>query len=320
MARDTKPFFCAHCGHTGPRPAGNLCPKCGKNASPIKGPMLSAKIVGIIAAISCPIVFFVYLFMTNEQILNEMRYIRQPRQNSFFIGIDVSATIETDIIEKLKTSLTERLRVFVGDEAVSYGVMTFGNAGCGEQSFLEITSGPAPQDMMTFGWRVEDPLSRIKTAVISPRDTKPLTTPLYCLLETILPRQEGSRIIIFSDLMNDDSDCPTQFDFPEEALTDFGKNPKGQIIFLYPTPPMASENAQLNQSLLAKQQSFIDQMNALGHAGKLRVFFFHIPDDPLDRLDFLESQFQTAIPATTFEIVKERTYRVMQTIVSAVRG
>jgi hypothetical protein len=260
-----------------------------------------------------------YLYFTNKQVAAEIRQIRQPRPNLFYVGIDVSATISTDIIEKLKDALIERLKNFVGDEAVAYHVTTFGNPGCAQRSFSEIVSTHSPADAVTFSWKVEEKIKEISIAKVTVRDTAPLTTPLYCFLETVLTEEIGGRIIIFSDLMNDDSDCAEQFLFPEEIITTFGADPRGQIIFLYPTPHL-TENQELNQRSIKKQQEFINRMNELSRQGKVRVFFFHIPDDPLERMSFLRSQFQKAIPTTTFDVVWERTTRVFQTLVSAVRG
>jgi hypothetical protein len=154
---------------------------------------------------------------------------------------------------------------------------------------------------------------------VAPRDTTPLTTPLYHFLESQLPPRAGGRIIIFTDLMNDDSDCDQQFIFPEAALEAFGDNRSGQVVFLYPTPRL-TDNAELNQRIIDRQGKFIDEMKTLANKGKIRAFFHHIPDEPLERLAFLESRLQRAIPATTFDVVWERTSKMLNTIVSAVRG
>ncbi|MFP4347991.1 MAG: hypothetical protein ACOCWY_04440 [Thermodesulfobacteriota bacterium] len=261
----------------------------------------------------------VFLFFTNEEVSTELRQVREPMPNQFFVGIDVSATISTDILEKLKKALISRLRNFIGDEAVSYTVTTFGNPGCGMDSVSRIVSTRSPDDPMAFSLQVEDDITEIDITKVAPRDTEPLTTPLYCFLENTLPRHAGGRIIIFSDLLNDDSDCEKQFIFPENAIVEFGKNKSGQIIFLYPTPHL-TDNPDLNQRIRDKQNDFIARMKALSSQGKVRAFFYHIPDDPLETLEFIRSQIQNAIPTTTFDVVWERTSKVLQTIVSAVRG
>lgn len=320
MAQETKTFFCPHCGYTGVHPAGGLCPKCGKNTRRSKRFPISIRAAAILLLIAGMAGYLTFICVSNEDIKTELRQVRQPRPNQFFIGIDVSATIDYDTLEKLKSTLIERLRIFVGDDAVSYTVTTFGNPGCGPRSFTRLFEGASPSDMMTFGWSVEEKIRAVEPTEIAPRDTKPLTTPLHCLMEEILPRHKGGRIIIFSDLMNDDSDCLRQYDFPTEVITAFGQDPNGQIIFFYPTPQLTQGNAALNREIMKHQQSFIEKMTALKTAGRVRVFFRSIPDDPLERLDFLESEFQSAIPATMFDLVMERTTRVLHTIVSAVRG
>ncbi|GBC59461.1 hypothetical protein DENIS_0400 [Desulfonema ishimotonii] len=313
---------CPQCGYTGLKPSGGLCPKCGarvksRNASPPffvrKGfyiPFLVLLIIG--GGIS-------YLFFTSEDVATELRQIRQPMPNRFFVGIDVSATISTDTLEKLKDAVTDRLRNFIGDASVSYRILTFGNPGCAEQSLHTIVSAQSPDDPVTFGWQVEEKIREIRVTKIAPRDTTPLTTPFYHFLETVLPERSGGRVIIFSDLMNDDSDCPRQFIFPEAAIEAFGADKNGEIIFLYPTPHLTG-NTELNRRTLARQQEFIDHMKTLGSQGKVRVFFHHIPDDPLERLSFIKSELKNAIPATAFDVIWERTSKVFNTIVSAVRG
>jgi len=261
----------------------------------------------------------VFLFFTNEDVATELRQVREPMPNQFVVGIDVSATISTDILGKLKNALISRLRNFIGDEAVSYTVTTFGNPGCGMDSVSQVVSTQSPDDLMTFSMKVEDEINEVDITKVAPRDTAPLTTPFYSFLEHILPRHAGGRIIIFSDLMNDDSDCDEQFIFPEEAIVEFGKNKSGQIIFLYPTPHL-TDNPELNQRIRDKQNEFIARMKALSSRGKVRTFFYHIPDDPLETLEFIRSQLQNAIPTTMFDVVWERTSKVLQTIVSAVRG
>jgi len=317
-----KSRFCPKCGYTGIK--GSLCPKCGAK---VKGSVSSSvplfiknkKIFIPVFIIIFILGIMVFLFFSNENIANELRQVRQPMPNMFFVGIDVSATISTDTLEKLKDAVIERLRQFIGDETVSYTVSTFGNPGCASRSFSEVISTSSPKDAVTFSWKVEEKIQKISITKVAPRDTTPLTTPFYYFLEKILPERAGGRIIIFSDLMNDDSDCPEQFIFPEEVITKFGENKNGQIIFLYPTPHLTN-NDELNRRILKKQQEFIDQMQDLSNQGKIRVFFYHIPDDPLERMEFIKTQLHNSIPTTMFDVVFERASKVFSTIVSAVRG
>lgn len=260
-----------------------------------------------------------YLFATNEEVAAELRQVQQPRPNRFFVGIDVSATISTDTLEKLKDGLTDRLRNFVGDGAVSYQVVTFGNPGCGSDSFRDVVSTQSPEDALEFQWKVEEKIREINITKVAPRETAPLTTPLNCFMQHFLPENVGGRVIIFSDLMNDDSDCREQFTFPEKVVVQYGQNKNGQIIFLYQKPHL-TDNPELNQRNIEKQEAFIERVRKLSLAGKVRVFFFLIPDDPLERLAFIKFQLKNGIPATTFDVVMERASKVVHTIVSAVRG
>jgi len=72
--------------------------------------------------------------------------------------------------------------------------------------------------------------------------------------------------------------------------------------------------------LINKQEKFIKEMRKLSSQGKVRVFFYHIPDNPQKRLPFLKSKLQNSIPATTFEVIWERVSKIINTIVCAVRG
>jgi len=264
----------------------------------------------------------VFLYFTDEGVATEFRQIQQPKPNRFYIGIDVSATIDPDTLADFKNNVTERLKNFIGDQAVSYQIDSFGNPGCERNSVRRVVSTESPKDDKAFKRDVESKIQRVAIAQIPPsgRTSAPLTTPLnYLLGEDILPKWEGGRILIFSDLMNDDSDCPRQNPFPEEAIKNFGKNKEGQIIFLYPTPQLTN-NPELDERIMAKQREFITRMESLRSDGHIRVFFYHIPEIPEDRSSFMHSQLQNAIPTTMFEIIWERASRVVDTMVSAVRG
>jgi len=260
----------------------------------------------------------VFLYFTNEGVANEFRQVRQPNPNRFFVGIDVSATIDPDTLDDFKSNVTSRLKNFVGDEAVAYNIASFGNPGCGKESIVSVVSTQSPKDQTAFKYEVEKKLQTVSPATESVPG-KPLTTPLYCLMKQVLTEWVGGRIIIFSDVMNDDSDCTEQFVFPEKEITNFGANRNGQIIFIHPTPRLTS-TPDLNRRIMKRQQKFISKMEDLFDEGIIRTEFHHIPDDPVQRRKFMKDQLERHIPSTTFEIVKERVSRMMHTIVSAVRG
>lgn len=269
-------------------------------------------------AIVAVIALVVYMYFTNEGVANEFRQIKQPKPNKFYIGIDVSATIDPDTLSDLKDTIISRLENFIGETTVSYTISIFGNPGCGLKSISDVVAVESPEDEDAFEYEVEKKIDEISVAKVNALDTEPLTTPLYCLLQKVLPGRKG-RVIVFSDLMNDDSDCGEQFYFPEDTLTKFGADKQGQIIFLYPTPRLTDSEDE-NQKKLAQQQAFIDQVQQLRDDGKVRAYFYHIPDDPSDRTDYIQSKLQDAIPVTAFEVVLERVGKMVDTIVSAVRG
>lgn len=253
----------------------------------------------------------VFFYFTNEGVANEFRQVRQPNPNLFHVGIDVSATIDSGMLDDFKNNVIFRLKNFIGDEAVSYHVSSFGNPGCGKASFSSIVSARSPKDETAFEWEVQKKILSVSPAR-KPGPGRPLTTPLYCLLDQVLTDSVGGRVIIFSDLLNEESDCPTvPCAFPERAITKFGADKNGQIIFLYPTPHDLKKK---------DQQDFIDQMQKLASEGKIRAFFYHVPDGPGEISAFMKAQLQNSIPATTFEIVQERVSKMVDAIVSAVRG
>ena len=263
------------------------------------------------------------LYFMKKDFASEVRQIRQPRPNRFFLGIDVSQTIRPDILSDFKDALISRLQNFVGHGEVSCHIAVFGLPGCGKETISHILSTSSPQDQKTFGRTVEE---SIRTISISRRpgskeDTTPLTTPLFYFLGEILPEKAGERVIIFSDLVNDDGGCQ-EYPFPAKAFEEFGRHKGGQIIFLYPVPYIRGEYAtpDLPERLISKQKEFIASVQELSQKGRLRAFFYHVPDDSRNRISFLKSQLQNAIPATAFEIVWGRVSKMIDTIVAAVRG
>jgi hypothetical protein len=265
--------------------------------------------IGVVVA--ALIIFVGVMYFVSDGVASEFRQIRQPAPNLFYIAIDVSATIEPATLFDFKYNLVSRLRQFIGEEAVSYHVVTFGNPGCGMESVQEVVSTRSPPDETAFTYEVENEIREISVPEIDPTSTKPLTTPLHALLKTVLPQRKGGRFIFFSDLLNEDSDCPRQHPFPEAALKAFGEDKTGQLIFLYTTPHPSKEE---------KQQAFIQRMREMANRGEIRAFFYHVPDDPEDRSSFMESQLEKSIPATTYEVVMERASRMVDSIVTAVRG
>ncbi|MCP4345083.1 MAG: hypothetical protein GY795_06100 [Desulfobacterales bacterium] len=266
------------------------------------------------------IILSVVLFFTNEGVATEFRQVRQSKPNLFFVGIDVSATIDKDTLEDFKNNVVSRLKHFIGEQSVSYAISSFGSPGCAKKSVKNIVSTKSPEDESSFTWKVKKKIRNISVSKLPPATSRiRLTTPLNYLLQSVLPKRTGGRVIIFSDLLNDDSDCPRQYPFPKKAITEFGKNKQGQIIFIYPTPRL-TKTPKYNERTIKSQLDFIEKMRKLSNEGKVRTFFYHIPDDPAKRSRFMKSQLQNAIPVTQFEIIMERVSRVIDTMVSAVRG
>lgn len=263
------------------------------------------------------------LYFTKKNFASEVRQIRQPRPNRFFLGIDVSQTIRPDILSDFQDALISRLQNFVGHGEVSCHIAVFGLPGCGRETISHVLSTSSPQDQETFRRTIEE---RIRNISISRRpggigDTTPLTTPLFYFLGEILPKRAGERVIIFSDLVNDDGGCQ-EFPFPVKAFEEFGLHKGGQIIFLCPAPYIPGEYAtpDLPKRHIKKQKEFITSVQELSKKGKLRAFFYQVPDNTQERVDFLKSQLRNAIPATAFEIVWGRVSKMIDTIVAAVRG
>jgi hypothetical protein len=263
------------------------------------------------------------LYLIRKDFASEVRQIRQPRPNRFFLGIDVSQTMRSDILSDFEDALISRLQNFVGHGEVSCHIAVFGLPGCGKEAIGHILSTSLPQDQETFRRTVEQ---RITNISISSRpggiaDTTPLTTPLFYFLGEILPESFGERVIIFSDLVNDDIGCQ-EYRFPVKAFEEFGLHKGGQIIFLYPAPCVRGDYAtpDLPERLIKKQKEFIASVQELSQKGRLRAFFYHVPDNTQERVGFLKSQLRNAIPATAFEIVWGRVSKMIDTMVAAVRG
>jgi len=267
------------------------------------------------------VITMVSLYFTNKDFATEIRQVRQPKPNRFFIGIDVSQTIKSDTLATFNQALIARLRHFIGDEKVFYHISVFGLQGCGRDAIAEVVSTHSPKDVPSFNWKVERRIKWISIAGKSnENDEIPLTTPLFCFLEKILSKKIGERVIIFSDLVNDDEGCDVHYGFPLETILKFGADKKSQIIFLYPTPFVSYKNPALQKRLIKKQKDFLVEMRKLSDKGKVRAFYYHLPDDPMKHDRFLGSHLTKSIPSTVFEIVWERVSRMLDTIIGAVRG
>jgi hypothetical protein len=267
------------------------------------------------------LIAIVSLYFFKKDFATEIRQVRQAKPNRFFIGIDVSQTVKSDALAAFNRALIERLRHFIGEEEVFYQVSILGIQGCGMDAVEEVVSTRAPKDARSFGRKVERRIKGISTARRSGEDDKrPLTTPLFCFLKKILTERIGERVIIFSDLVNDDEGCQTHYLFPLEEILKFGADKKSQIIFFYPTPHVPYHNPSLQKRLMKQQEDFLLDMRELSSNGKVRAFYCQLPDDPIQRDRFLASHFTKSIPSTIFEIVWDRASRMLDTIVAAIRG
>lgn len=328
MTKASKYGFCPKCGYTfgggvsSPEASKKRCPKCGTNLDKVVRTSVfrSRKLYfwfGLLAVIAGVIATF---YFTQEDVAMEIRQLREPRPNRFYVGIDVSATIDAEMLEYFKSSITERLKNFVGDSNVYYDITMFGRPGCGRAAVKPLISAQSPPDENTFEWDVQKKINDITVTQKTKSSRRvPLTTPFYYVMGKVLPEYIGGRVIFFSDLLNDDGDCRKHFPFPDDLLKEFGHNTSSQLIFLYPTPPL-TENAEINQKILGRQQQFIEKIKEFTKKGNLRAFFYHIPDDRSKRDDFIRRKLKIAIPTTTFEIIWERVTKIIDTMVSAVRG
>ena len=74
----------------------------------------------------------IFLTIFHRDVGVEFRQIRQPKPSRFFIGIDISQTINPEVLFDFKVSLIERLKYFVGNKRVYYHISVFGVPGCGQ--------------------------------------------------------------------------------------------------------------------------------------------------------------------------------------------
>ena len=266
----------------------------------------------------------VYFYNTNKPFALEIQQVQQKRPVKFSMGIDVSQTIANDVLMDFKDATILQLKALTGENEIFYSISAFGMPGCGDERFFEVVATQAPKDEVTFVWKVDERLRSLSIAHGSQDDVEetPLTTPLYRFLEGALAANPGGRVIVLSDLVNDNRGCGAEEPFPEQALADFGTNVKGQVIFYYPTPILYGEfdTPRARQSLLNKQAAFIQRVKALSHAGQVRAFFYHLPDDPADRQAFLNTHLQKSIPETEFQVLWERVSKVAETYIHGFRG
>ena len=262
-----------------------------------------------------------YFYFTNEDVAREVRQIRLPRPNHFYVGIDVSASIPDDMLDDVKRALVERLEHFVGQKTVTYIVSVFGLPGCGEDSMAGVAAGLSPKDTETFRNRVERPVMAIASVqdASAVGSSRPLTTPLYHFLQKAMEARKGERVIIFSDLVNDDRGCPEQHWFPMKAFEEFGRHSASQILFVY--PDLSSVQSKTRDAKKAREQkSFIKAVEKLVEDNKVRAFFYPIPYQSAQRRQFLETRLREAVPETVVEVFVDRASNVLGSIVAAVRG
>ena len=320
---------CPKCGYIfGKNQADTIdetCPKCGIRIGKWKAPSLLRAFAAVaILLFIVSICICVSLWFTNREVAIELRQMQQPMANSFYVGIDVSGTIRLDTLADIRENLISRLRKFIGQKSVSYSIALFGTPGCGRAGILELLSTGSPDTPVDFRRDVARKIKRISITKKPEAEGReiPLTTPLYCLLEKVLTERPGERIVIFSDLVNDEYGCDRQYKFPIEAINAFGKNKDGQIVFFYTEPYTvgAFNTPEIKAAFMRHQAAFIMRMKKLGRAGTVRVSFNRMPGDPGQQAEFIAGKLTQAIPVTTFEVVWERVSRVLQVIVAGIRA
>jgi len=287
-------------------------------------PFIKFIVVGSVVTLAFLATSAAYFYFTNKSFALEIQQVRAARPVSFNMGIDVSQTIASDVLSDFKEAAILQLKALLTEHGISYTVSVFGLPGCGGQRFAEIVATRAPADEAFFAREVEKRICAIAIAHGSQdgSDEIPLTTPIYRFLEKVLPANPGERVIILSDLVNDNRGCGAEDPFPEQALVDFGAHKKGQIIFYYPTPALYGEydTPRAQQNLLQRQANFIERVQALSRAGKVRAFFYHVPDDPAERKQFMRAHLEKSIPKTDFQILWERVSKVAETYIHGFRG
>ena len=71
---------------------------------------------------------------------------------------------------------------------------------------------------------------------------------------------------------------------------------------------------------MKKQKDFLLKMRELSGKGRVRAFYYRMPEGPIERDRFLASHLTKFMPSTMFEIVWERASRMLDTIIGSVRG
>ncbi len=320
---------CPKCGYIfGKNQADTIdetCPKCGIRIGKWKAPSLLRAFAAVaILFFIVSICICVSLWFTNREVAIELRQIQQPMANSFYVGIDVSGTIRLQTLADIRENLIARLRKFIGQKSVSYSIALFGTPGCGQDGILDLLSTGSPDTPADFRREVERKIKRISITQKPEAEGQEvlLTTPLYGLLEKVLTERPGERVVIFSDLVNDEYGCDRQYRFPLAAINTFGKNKEGQLIFFYTAPYTvgAFNTPEIKAAFMDRQETFIRRMTELGREGAVRVSFNRMPEDPGKQAQFIADKLTQAIPATTFEVVWERVSRVLQVIVAGIRA
>jgi hypothetical protein len=323
-------FSCPRCGFTFGR--SNLdtvdehCPRCGVSVLRRKAPLplLRIAVAAVLLMTAAGVILVASLVFIHDGVATEFQQIPQPRPNRFYVALDVSGTIRPQALVDIRQELLHRLRQFVGEHTVSYEVFIFGLPGCGTKGIRRVVATTSPKTLDDFSTAVEAPINRIRITRRPAAEAAgpPLTTPFYRMLEKLLSDHPGDRIIVISDLVNDEYHCPSPTRFPLTAVTDFGRHREGEIMFLYAAPYTVGkfDTPEIREAFAKEQQRFIARMETLHREGKVRAWFHRMPEDREARRRFLKSRLQSGVPATPFEMVWARVHQLVSVIVLGLRG
>ena len=263
-----------------------------------------------------------YFYYSNEDVAGEVRQIRLPKPNHFYVGIDVSASIPEDMLDDVKRALVERLENFVGQKTVTYIVSVFGLPGCGEDSMAGVAAGRSPKDAETFRNKVELPIMSIASVQddYAGGSSRPLTTPLYHFLQRAMEARKGetsNHLLGFGQRRTGMSRAKL---VSHEGLRGVWQPQFEPDPFRLSRPFRRAIEKIATPRKSGSRKASSRPWKKLVEDKKVRAFFYPIPYQSAQRREFLETRLREAVPETVVEVFVDRASNVLGAIVAAVRG
>ncbi|MBF0508752.1 MAG: VWA domain-containing protein [Deltaproteobacteria bacterium] len=235
------------------------------------------------------IVFFVAQFSFNPLFSCELKSLFSGDHFNTRFMLDKSASISERTLSHLKAALTQRLKVFMyqGDRVA---VWDFG--GHCRQVTSVIPTKNVPTNPTDFTEQIERPLNAVKR--VTGRDTR---TPLNLAIQEALKENFRGKVMILSDMVDDQEDCPEKVNFPRDDLIKFGQSGGELLLLTLPSEFSQGSESLLYDSYIKIQNDFINQVWLLKKSGRLKVTVIRVSEEEAKDEAQILRHLETLTPA-----------------------